>query len=112
VTGDVLDDRASIPGRGIEFTLRHDVLEVPGVKRPGSKAQHLHPSTAEDKNIWSYSSTSPICLQGVVLNYAQKEIYFHSELPHLYNLSNGILGNTDKPTDKMENNYIYIYGLM
>jgi hypothetical protein len=40
----------------------------PGVKRPGREANHSPPSTAEVKNAWSYTSTLPICLQGVVLS--------------------------------------------
>jgi hypothetical protein len=45
---------------------------VPGalslvVMRPGREADHLPPSSAEVKNAWSYTSTPPICLNGVVL---------------------------------------------
>jgi hypothetical protein len=39
-----------------------------GVKRPGSEADHSPPSSAEVKNAWSYTSTPPIRLHGVVLN--------------------------------------------
>jgi hypothetical protein len=39
-----------------------------GVKRPGSEADHSPPSSAEVKNAWSYTSTPPICLHGVVLS--------------------------------------------
>jgi hypothetical protein len=39
-----------------------------GVKRPGSEADHSPPSSAEVKNTWSYTSTSAICLHGVVLS--------------------------------------------
>jgi hypothetical protein len=39
-----------------------------GVKRPGRKADHSPPSSAEVKNAWSYTSTPPIYLHGVVLN--------------------------------------------
>jgi hypothetical protein len=38
-----------------------------GVKRPGREADHSPPSSAEVKNSWSYTSTPPIRLQGVVL---------------------------------------------
>jgi hypothetical protein len=45
---------------------------VPGtlslrVKRQGREADHTPPSSAEVKNEWSYTSTSPIRLHGVVL---------------------------------------------
>jgi hypothetical protein len=39
-----------------------------GVKRPGREADHSPPSSAEVKNGWSYTSTPPIRLHGVVLN--------------------------------------------
>jgi hypothetical protein len=39
-----------------------------GVKRPGREAEHSLPSSAEVKNAWSYTSTPPICLHGVVLS--------------------------------------------
>jgi hypothetical protein len=39
-----------------------------GVKRPGREADHSPPSSAEVKNAWSYTSTPPICLYGVVLS--------------------------------------------
>jgi hypothetical protein len=46
---------------------------VPGalsleVKRPGHEADHSPPSSAEVKNAWSYISTPPIHLHGVVLS--------------------------------------------
>jgi hypothetical protein len=41
-----------------------------GVKRPGSEADHSPPSSAEVKNEWSYTSTPPIRLHGVVLCYS------------------------------------------
>jgi hypothetical protein len=40
----------------------------PGVKRPGREADHSPPSSAEVKNEWSYTSTPPIRLHGVVLS--------------------------------------------
>jgi len=39
-----------------------------GVKRPRCEADHLPPSSAEVKNAWTYDSTPPICLHGVVLS--------------------------------------------
>jgi hypothetical protein len=39
-----------------------------GVKRPGPEADHSPPSSAEVKNKWSYTSTPPIRLHGVVLS--------------------------------------------
>jgi hypothetical protein len=38
-----------------------------GIKRPGSEADHSSPSSALIKNAWSYTSTPPIRLHGVVL---------------------------------------------
>jgi hypothetical protein len=40
-----------------------------GVKRPGHEADHSPPSCAEVKNAWSYTSTPPIRLRGMVLSY-------------------------------------------
>jgi hypothetical protein len=37
------------------------------VKRPGREADHSPPSSAEVKNAWSYTSSPPIRLHGVVL---------------------------------------------
>jgi hypothetical protein len=37
-----------------------------GVKRPGREANHSPPSTVEFKNVWSCTSTLPICLHGVL----------------------------------------------
>jgi hypothetical protein len=39
-----------------------------GVKLPGHEADHSPSSSAEVKNAWSYTSTPPICLHGVVLS--------------------------------------------
>jgi hypothetical protein len=39
-----------------------------GVKRPGREADHSHPSSAEVKNAWRYTSIPPIRLHGVVLS--------------------------------------------
>jgi hypothetical protein len=38
------------------------------VKRPGREADHSPTSSAEVKNVWSYTSTPPIHLHGVVLS--------------------------------------------
>jgi len=50
-------------GLGISFSSPSH----PGVKRPG-KARHSFPSSAVFKNAWSYTSTPPIRIHGVVLN--------------------------------------------
>jgi hypothetical protein len=39
-----------------------------GVKLPGRESDHSSPSSAEVKNAWSYTSTLPIRLYGVVLS--------------------------------------------
>jgi hypothetical protein len=39
-----------------------------GVKWPRREADHSRPSSAEVKNAWSYTSTPPIRLHGVVLS--------------------------------------------
>jgi len=38
-----------------------------GVKRPGREADYSHPSSADVKNVWSYTSTPPVRVHGVVL---------------------------------------------
>jgi len=43
----------------------------PGVKRPGREADQ---SSAEVKSAWSYTSTLPIRLHGVVLGKAQGQL--------------------------------------
>jgi hypothetical protein len=40
----------------------------PGVKRPGREADHSPPSRAKVKNAWSYTSTLPIRLHGMMLS--------------------------------------------
>jgi hypothetical protein len=40
----------------------------PRVKRPVREADNSHSSSAEVKNVWSYTSIPPTLLQGVVLN--------------------------------------------
>jgi hypothetical protein len=40
----------------------------PGVKQQGCEADHSPPSSAEVRNTWSYTSTPPIHLNGMVLS--------------------------------------------
>jgi hypothetical protein len=52
---------------------QHFTEWVPGaltlaIQRPDSGANHSPPSSAEVKNAWSYTSTTPICLHGAVLS--------------------------------------------
>jgi hypothetical protein len=77
--------RGSSPGRGEIFLLStssrpvlgptHPPIQwVPGalypeVKRPGCKANHSPPTSAEVKNTWIYTSAPPIRLHDVVLNW-------------------------------------------
>jgi hypothetical protein len=46
-----------------------------GGKAAGHEADHSLPSCAEVKDAWSYTSSPPICLHGVVLRSAQGQIY-------------------------------------
>jgi hypothetical protein len=39
-----------------------------GIKQPGRETDHSPPSSAEVKNAWSYTSTHPVCLNGVELS--------------------------------------------
>jgi hypothetical protein len=39
-----------------------------GVKRPWRESDHSSPSSAEVKNAWTYTSTTPVHLHGVVLS--------------------------------------------
>jgi hypothetical protein len=39
-----------------------------GVKPPGREADHSHPTNAEAKKTWNYTSTHPQVFNGVVLN--------------------------------------------
>jgi hypothetical protein len=55
-----------------------------GVKRPGREAAHSPPSSAEVKNAWSYISTPPIRLHGVVLSYAQGQLYLYLYDTHIH----------------------------
>jgi hypothetical protein len=42
----------------------------PGLKRSGREADFSPPSSAEAKKAWNHTSTLPIRLHGVLLNYA------------------------------------------
>jgi hypothetical protein len=82
-----LDDRGSkvrFPAGAGNFSLHHHVQNgsgthpasypvgtrgsLPRVKRPEREADHSPPSSAEVKNAWSYTSTPPIRLYGVMLD--------------------------------------------
>jgi len=39
-----------------------------GLKRPGRETDYVRPSSADVKNAWNYTSTSPVCLYDVVLS--------------------------------------------
>jgi hypothetical protein len=61
----------------LHFNLQPPIQWVPGalslgVKRPGSEADHTLPYSAKVKNAWSYTSTPPVCLHGVVLRRKEK----------------------------------------
>jgi hypothetical protein len=43
------------------------------IKLSGLEADHSPPSSVAVKNVWSYSSTHPIHLRGVVLNKAMDQ---------------------------------------
>jgi hypothetical protein len=63
---------SSRPALGLTQSAIQRVLGAssPGVKRPGRKADHSLPFSAEDKNSRSYTSNLSIRLHGVSLNYA------------------------------------------
>jgi hypothetical protein len=77
-----LDDRRSrvrFPAGAGNFYLHHRLQNGSGAQPasypigtrgsfPGGKAVHSPPSSAEVKNAWSYTSTLPIGLPGVVLS--------------------------------------------
>jgi hypothetical protein len=56
----------------------------PGGKAAGPESDHSLPSSAEVKNVWSYNSTPPTRLRGVVLSWkkkkAQGELYLYRQL--------------------------------
>jgi hypothetical protein len=62
--------RGSSPGRVKNFlfstsfrsalwSTQSPIQSVPGVKRPGSEADHSPPASAKVKNMWIYTSTPP-----------------------------------------------------
>jgi hypothetical protein len=68
-----------VPAGAENFSLHHRVQSGSGTHPgsypmgtrasfPGSEADHSPPSSVEVKNAWSYKSTPPICLHGVVLS--------------------------------------------
>jgi hypothetical protein len=59
-----------IPALGPTQTSIQLVPEVPslGAKHPGCEGEHSPPTSAKVKNTWSYTTTPPICLHGVVLS--------------------------------------------
>jgi hypothetical protein len=59
------------PGRGGRGSFS---LEL---KRPGSEVDTSSASSAEVKNAWSYTSTSPVRIHGVVLNQAMGASLWH-----------------------------------
>jgi hypothetical protein len=50
------------------------------IKRPEREADHTPPSSTEVKNAWSYTSTHPLRLHGVVFNYARDKSTWRSSL--------------------------------
>jgi hypothetical protein len=78
----IVSIRASVPGTSNDrnfVPLRHRVQTDSGahqatypriqrasaarIKRPGLESDHSHPSGAQVKNAWSYTSTPPILLE-------------------------------------------------
>jgi len=51
----------------VSYTMGAEAI-TPGIKRPGRQPDHLPQSSPEVKNAWSYTSTQPIRLRGVVHN--------------------------------------------
>jgi hypothetical protein len=61
------------------------IQEVPGaislgIKRPGLEADHSSPSSTEVNNAWSYTSTPPIRLHGVVVSYKKAQVQLYLNL--------------------------------
>jgi hypothetical protein len=91
-----LDDRGSrvrFPAGAGNFSLHHRVKNGSGAHPapypmgtmgsfPRGKADHSLPSSAQVKNAWSYTSTTPIRLRGVVLSGAQGQ--YHTAYCPLY----------------------------
>jgi hypothetical protein len=63
----------------------------PGLKRLGHEADHLPPTSAENKNEWSHTSTPHTRFQGVHSNFtflkvmAQKKATANQQIPWLKN---------------------------
>jgi hypothetical protein len=65
-----------------------------GVKRPGHEADHSPPSSAEVKNVWSYTSAPTISLRGVVLSYkkgTETTLHIPSDISHPQKADDGFL---------------------
>jgi hypothetical protein len=63
-----LSDKLWKPESSDVFITVLSTLPSSGVKQSGHETDHSPPSSAEVKNAWSYTSTHPIRLHGVVLN--------------------------------------------
>jgi hypothetical protein len=48
-----------------------------GEKRPGCEADHPPQSSAEIKNMWTYTSTLTYILQGMILGYKKGRLYLY-----------------------------------
>jgi hypothetical protein len=94
-----ISSRSNIPSqflitKNITFSIQPPIQWIPGapaleVKRPGRESDHAPPSSAEVKNAWSYTSTPPIRLHGVVLSSAQRQLYLYI---YEFNNSNNTCG--------------------
>jgi hypothetical protein len=84
------ENRGSILGRGKTFFSQPDADRLQGhigtgalslkVKQSGREADHLPPSSAGAKNTWSYTTTHSFLIHGMVLIYAQGDLYLlHSD---------------------------------
>jgi hypothetical protein len=60
------------------------------VKQPGCEADHPPPSSAEVKNAWSYTSTPPISLHGVVLSLKKQRDNFIFTFTRVYPKVSGL----------------------
>jgi hypothetical protein len=61
--------------RSVYFIFRTGAVSG-GIKRLQREANHSPPSSADVKNAWSYTSTRPIRLHGVVLSKKKHRDYF------------------------------------
>jgi hypothetical protein len=48
----------------------------PGVKRPGREPDHSPPSSAEVRNVWSYTSTPQVRIHGVELRHRDSFTFY------------------------------------